>query len=125
MKNVAATSGQSVSLAILFLVVVMGLEGNWAGRDKELNFYSRPPKRSSLSALRQSEFASEEYKTRSCMQQQNALERDFFLPLLSVLLHHSPASSPTRSALLPISSSAPSILRGCDRLRRLLRAFKN
>jgi len=74
MKNVAATSGQSVSLAIFFLVVVMELAGSWAGRGKELNFYSCPPKRSSLSALRQSEFAFEEYKTRFCMQQENVFE---------------------------------------------------
>jgi hypothetical protein len=43
MKKVAATSGQSVSLATLFFAVEMELEGSWAGRDKELNFYSRPP----------------------------------------------------------------------------------
>jgi hypothetical protein len=52
MKNVAATSGQRVNLAILFLVVVMELADSWAGRDKELNFYSGPPKRSSLSSPR-------------------------------------------------------------------------
>jgi hypothetical protein len=52
MKNVAATSGQRVNLAILFLVAVMELAGSWAGRDKELNLYSRPPKRSSLSLPR-------------------------------------------------------------------------
>src|SRR6266478_4135586 len=44
MKNVAATSGQSVSFAALFLVVGMTREGSWVGSDKELNFYSRPPK---------------------------------------------------------------------------------
>src|SRR6267142_2511646 len=103
MKNVAATSGQSVSLAILFLVVVMGLEGNWAGRDKELNFYSRPPKRSSLSALRQSELASEEYKTRSCMQQQNAFERRFFrrrCPFFCTALRPPRTHRPHRSVAL-------------------------
>jgi len=52
MKNVAATSGQRVNLAILFLVVGIVLAGSWTGRDKELNFYYRPPKRSSLSAPR-------------------------------------------------------------------------
>jgi hypothetical protein len=52
MKNVAATSGQRVSLATLFFVLEMVREGSWAGRGKELNFYSRPPKRSSLSSLR-------------------------------------------------------------------------
>jgi len=52
MKNVAATSGQSVSFAALFLVVGMAWEGSWVGSDKELNFYSRPPKGNSLSPLR-------------------------------------------------------------------------
>src|SRR5260370_42332553 len=49
MKKVAATSGQSVSLAALFLGVGMAREGSWAGSDIELNFYSRPPKGISLS----------------------------------------------------------------------------
>ena len=48
MKNVAATSGQSVSFATLFFAVEIAGEGIGAGRDKELNFYSRPPKRCSL-----------------------------------------------------------------------------
>jgi hypothetical protein len=43
MKNVAATSGQSVSFATLFFAVEIAVEGIWAGRDKELNFYSCPP----------------------------------------------------------------------------------
>jgi len=52
MKNVAATSGQSVSLVTLFFVLGIAWEGSWVGRDKELNFYSRPPKGNSLSPLR-------------------------------------------------------------------------
>src|SRR5258708_30973661 len=44
MKKVAATSGQSVSLAALFFAVGIAREGSWAGSDIELNFYSRPPK---------------------------------------------------------------------------------
>jgi hypothetical protein len=52
MKKVAATRGQSVSFATLFLVVGMAREGNCAGTDIELNFYSRPPQRISLAALR-------------------------------------------------------------------------
>jgi hypothetical protein len=48
MKNVAATSGQSVSFATLFFAVDIPWEGIWAGTDIELNFYSRPPKLSSL-----------------------------------------------------------------------------
>jgi hypothetical protein len=59
MKNVAATSGQRVSFAFLF-VEVTARAGNWAGRDKVLNFLSRPP--SAILALSQphawSEFAS-------------------------------------------------------------------
>src|ERR1700675_3986873 len=58
MKNVAATSGQRVSFAFLF-VEVTARGGNWAGRDKVLNFLSRPP--SAILALYQlgerSEFA--------------------------------------------------------------------
>jgi hypothetical protein len=52
MKNVAATSGHKVSFAAFFLVVEMMREGKWAGTDMLLNFYSRPPKRRSPSALR-------------------------------------------------------------------------
>jgi hypothetical protein len=43
MKKVAATSGQSVSFAVLFLLEEIAPAGNWAGRDKVLNFLSRPP----------------------------------------------------------------------------------
>jgi hypothetical protein len=56
MKNVAATSGQSVSFAFLF-VEVTARAGNWAGRDKVLNFLSRPP--SAILALSQPRFWSE------------------------------------------------------------------
>src|SRR5215472_1956736 len=49
MKKVAATRGQSVSFATLFLVVGITREGYCAGSDNELNSYSRPPERSSLS----------------------------------------------------------------------------
>src|SRR5690348_9681798 len=49
MKKVAATSGQSVSLAMDFFVVGIAREGKCAGTDIQLNSYSRPPKRSSLS----------------------------------------------------------------------------
>jgi len=43
MKNVAATSGQTVSFATFFLVEEIAREGNWAGRVMVLNFLSRPP----------------------------------------------------------------------------------
>jgi hypothetical protein len=42
MKKVAATSGHSVSFAFFFSEVT-ARAGNWAGRDKVLNFLSRPP----------------------------------------------------------------------------------
>src|SRR5437588_8198389 len=48
-KKVAATRGQSVSFATLFLVMGIAREGNCAGTDMELNSYSCPPERSSLS----------------------------------------------------------------------------
>jgi hypothetical protein len=43
MKNVAATSGQSVSFAILFFAGEIAWEGICAGSDNVLNFFSRPP----------------------------------------------------------------------------------
>jgi hypothetical protein len=43
MKKVAATRGQSVSFAFFFFVEEIAPVGNWAGRDKVLNFLSRPP----------------------------------------------------------------------------------
>jgi hypothetical protein len=50
MKNVAATSGQSVSLATAFLVVGNTWEGTCAGSDTVLNFFlSSSYKRNSLS----------------------------------------------------------------------------
>src|ERR1700683_4027512 len=42
MKNVAATSGHSVSLAVRFAGEIARV-GNWAGRDIVLNLLSRPP----------------------------------------------------------------------------------
>src|SRR6266852_3310422 len=44
MKNVAATSGQSVSLAILFFAWGIAREGSGAGSDNVLNFTLDPPK---------------------------------------------------------------------------------
>jgi hypothetical protein len=40
MKNVAATNGQSVSLAIRFFAGGIAREGSEAGSDNVLNFYS-------------------------------------------------------------------------------------
>jgi hypothetical protein len=78
MKKVAATSGQSVSFATLFFAVEIAGEGSWAGSDKELNFYSRPPKRSSLAPLRMSDVAIAGYRSRPRMQEKNACERKIF-----------------------------------------------
>src|SRR5882762_1942457 len=88
MKKVAATSGQSVSLATLFFAVEMVREGSWAGSDIELNFYSRPPKRSSLAPLRKSEVTIAEYRSHHRMQEKNAFERYFFTSP-TVLLYYS------------------------------------
>ena len=80
MKNVAATSGQSVSLAMDFFAVGIVREGYRAGSDKELNFYSRPPKRTSLS--RCGEASSQLQNTRvlsACKQKMHASEYFFSL----------------------------------------------
>jgi len=39
MKNVAATSGQSVNFPALFFAMGSAWEGIWAGSDKVLNFF--------------------------------------------------------------------------------------
>jgi len=62
MKNVAATNGQSVSFAVLFLAVENTWEGIWAGTDMLLNFYSRPPWAKSVLAGLWNKLAKEEYK---------------------------------------------------------------
>ena len=124
MKNVAATSGQSVSLATLLFAVGIALEGYRAGSDMELNFYSRPPK--GISLARCGEASSHLQNTRAataCKKKMHLHKNIFAAP------ERAPApsaSSPAvRSALLPVSSSAPSIRRGCDKLRRLLQALIN
>jgi hypothetical protein len=71
-KKVAATRGQSVSFADFFLADEMTREGKLAGTDMLLNLYRRPPKRRSHSTLRYCEFAFEEYKVCTGMQQENA-----------------------------------------------------
>src|SRR5215831_16626240 len=78
-KNVAATRGQSVSLIDLFVVETARV-GNCAGSDIELNSYSRPPKRTSLSSLRRSEFAGAEYRSPFCTQEKSACGPSFFQP---------------------------------------------
>ena len=107
MKNVAATSGHSVSLAILFLAVGIAREGSWAGTDMLLNFYSRPPgaalpldRLAAFTTRRvaapqiQSEFAFEEYNLHRCTQQKNAFQRIFFAALAPFSPPVSPSSLP-------------------------------
>src|SRR6267378_2892787 len=103
MKNVAATSGQRVNLAILFLAVVMELAGSWAGRDKELNFYSRPP--NDPRSRCHGEESSDPKNTRlapACNNKMHSNEN--FSPPLTALLRRTPASSRARSALPPFPS---------------------
>jgi hypothetical protein len=80
MKKVAATSGQSVSFATLF-VEGIAREGNWAGRDKVLNCLPRPPKAFlALSLPRKwSECANAEYGKIFPMQEKYAWEAKIFL----------------------------------------------
>jgi|ERR1700722_2998854 hypothetical protein len=61
MKKVAATRGHRVNFAD-FLGEAIAREGNWAGRDKVLNFLSRPP--SAILALSQQPTRSEFAKCR-------------------------------------------------------------
>src|SRR5713226_8567631 len=93
MKNVAATSGQKVSLGAVFLAVGRMREGGWAGSDKALNFCCRPPEaipaqdrplrrpRSRSAAWRPhlawSEFACAEYKSWPRMQEENGGKQVF------------------------------------------------
>src|SRR5271154_3841072 len=84
MKKVAATSGHSVSFAFLF-VEVTARAGNWAGRDKVLNFLSRPP--SAILALSQQKCLE-----RVCIMQNTDIQlrckknvqrlKDFFVAML-------------------------------------------
>jgi hypothetical protein len=52
-KNVAATSGQSVSFADFFFAAEITREEQLAGTDMLLNLYRCPPKRISWPALRE------------------------------------------------------------------------
>src|SRR6267143_3914157 len=107
MKKVAATSGQSVSLATLFFAVEMVREGSWAGSDIELNFYSRPPKRSSLAPLRKSEVTIAEYRSHHRMQEKNAFERYFFHLANRTFVLLGPPLCPARSCLTHLSAPPP------------------
>jgi hypothetical protein len=85
MKNVAATSGHSVSLAER-LVGEIARVGNWAGRDTVLNLLSRPPYSDprALSGVFGASSHCAEYGYLSAMQAVFASNRKF----LSMLLHH-------------------------------------
>jgi hypothetical protein len=79
MKNVAATSGQSVSLATAFLVEGNTWEGTCAGSDTVLNFFlSSSYKRSSLSLFRKASARFEEYKVCARAQEKNARKQKKF-----------------------------------------------
>src|ERR1700682_5564745 len=78
MKNVAATSGQSVSFAARFFRVEIACAGYWAGRDKELNFYFSSSERHSLSRRGEASSHFEEYKSHFCMQDKSALQANYF-----------------------------------------------
>jgi hypothetical protein len=71
MKNVAATNGQSVSFAALFFAMGSAWEGIWAGRDKVLNFFSRPPKVTLAFRFLEASSSFEEYNSPARMQEKN------------------------------------------------------
>src|SRR5258707_4278900 len=78
MKNVAATSGQSVNFAALFFEMGSAWEGIWAGRDKVLNFFSRPPKVTLAFQFLEASSPFEEYNLCPRMQEKNGVQRNFF-----------------------------------------------
>jgi hypothetical protein len=78
MKNVAATSGQSVNFAALFFEMGSAWEGIWAGRDKVLNFFSRPPKVTLAFQFLEASSPFEEYNLCPRMQEKNGAQRNFF-----------------------------------------------
>jgi hypothetical protein len=79
MKKVAATSGQSVSLAVR-LVWGIARAGNWAGRDTVLNLLSRPPHSDprALSGVFGASSQSAEYGYSLAMQEKSALGCKYF-----------------------------------------------
>src|SRR5260370_26596458 len=93
MKNVAATRGQSVSLATLLFAVGIARVGSWAGSDKELNFYSRPLKgtrscRCVYAVISKNKASSHSQHTRpapACKGKMH-LSREFFLSNLNLVL---------------------------------------
>jgi len=115
MKNVAATNGQSVSFAALFLGVESTWEGIWAGTDMLLNSYVRPPKRNLFSLSSRLVKAKPEQMRREMIQglhpratKNCILQTDFLLPVV-------PVNSRCLSARLAFS---------CDKLRLLLHLSK-
>jgi hypothetical protein len=75
---VAATKGQSVNFAALFLELEIAWEGIWAGRDKVLNFFSRPPKVTLAFKFLEASSPFEEYNPCARMQEKNEARRNFF-----------------------------------------------
>lgn len=78
MKNVAATSGQRVSFATVFLVVGNARAGTCAGSDTVLNFFSRPPKANLAGRLPKASSLFEEYSFCAPTQEKNARRRKIF-----------------------------------------------
>jgi hypothetical protein len=77
MKNVAATSGQRVSLATAFFVEGNTREGTCAGSDTVLNFFSRPPITATRYPLCQAS-ALAEYKVCVRTQEENTGKEKMF-----------------------------------------------
>jgi hypothetical protein len=116
MKNVAATSGQSVSFAALFFAMGSAWEGIWAGRDKVLNFFSRPPKVTLAFRFLEASSLFEEYNPSARMQEKNEAWRIFFRS--SQLYLGTGLFVPDMAALTsPLRSRLRSLPAACDTLR--------
>jgi hypothetical protein len=96
MKKVAATSGQSVNLAMDFLAVGNAREGYWAGSDKELNLYSRPPQRSSLARCGEASSQSQNTRVLSACKRKMSPNENIFSNSLSGLSYWSADVFPRR-----------------------------
>src|SRR5580693_966559 len=109
MKNVAATSGQSVSLPMFFLAVGIVREGYWAGRDIELNFYSRPPKGNSLSRCGQASSHSQDTRVISACKRKMHSSEIFFSLANRTFVLRALLRPPAPPRLQPPSRAAPSL----------------
>src|SRR5579859_6393742 len=108
MKNVAATKGQSVSFAALFLEMGIAWEGIWAGRIKSSIFFSRPPKVTLALEFLEASSPFEEYSLCSRMQEKNEASRK--------LLRVSHAYSGTRRFVPAVALELIQTITPCFRL---------